>query len=310
MRLVVDAIEPVAERVVEVRLVARDRGRLPSWTPGAHIELALPGGLDRQYSLVGDPAESGVWRVAVLLETDGRGGSAFIHSTLAPGDLVTVRGPRNNFRLREARQIHFIASGIGITPILGMAAHCERVGLPWTLDYIGRRVEEMAYVDELPRPNSRVHVTSRTGRPTLSELLPPRERRGSLVYACGSVGVLAALEAALVDHAPGTLQSEAFVGRGQIRAHDAKSEFEVVFRRSGTGARVASGESIVAAAERAGVFIPTSCGLGVCGSCECPVTDGFVDHRDSVLGDAERRRGDTIMACVSGSRSNTLTLDI
>lgn len=310
MRLVVDAVIPLARAVVEVTLVAQDRGPLPQWTPGAHIEIDLPGGLTRQYSLVGEAGVSDAWRFAVLRERFSRGGSEYLHTALAVGDLITVRGPRNNFRLRTAERYHFIGSGIGITPLLSMVAECERTGRPWTLDYIGRRAEEMAYLDVLPVSHSRVHITSTDGRPDLERLVSLTGSGEAIVYACGSAAVLTALETVLADRPPGTLHTEWFADHTRNRAADALDEFDLVFRRSGATVRVMAAERIVDAADRVGVFIPTSCGMGICGSCECAVADGLIDHRDGVLTETDRLRGDSIMACVSGARSHTLTLDI
>src|SRR3954454_21520199 len=147
--LAVTGKELVADGVATLPPARRDGGRVRDWTPGSHIDLVLPNGLTRQYSLCGDRWEPTTYRVGVLREPSGRGGSAFAHDELLVGDLVGVGGPRNNFPLVPSEQYLFVAGGIGITPILPMVRQAELLGADWRLLYGGRRRDSMAFLDEL-----------------------------------------------------------------------------------------------------------------------------------------------------------------
>lgn len=156
--LVVDRRDSAADGVLALTLRHPLGEQLPQWEPGAHIDVVLGPGLERQYSLCGDPADRTSWRIAVLREPVGRGGSAHVHEQLGQGDKVRVRGPRNHFALRPAPRYRFIAGGIGITPILPMLAAAEAEGAEWTLLYGGRTRESMAFTEELSRYGDRVTV--------------------------------------------------------------------------------------------------------------------------------------------------------
>jgi ferredoxin-NADP reductase len=310
VELIVTARTPVATDVIELTLMASDRKSLPPWNPGAHIELELPGGISRQYSLCGPSAQDDEWRIAVLREEGGKGGSRYLHDAVAVGDTLKVRSLRNNFRLQASERYHFIASGIGITPILAMVEKCESLNLDLRLHYIGRQREQLAYLDRLPSGNTSVHITAETGRPDLAAILPPLDGEETWpVYACGSPALLSALEAALDVHPTSMLHTEWFAPRPVKAAADALEEFDVVLERSGVTVRVEPDQSILTASAEAGVYIPSSCEQGTCGSCEVVLLKGLVDHRDSVLDEEERQAGQILMPCVSRARSEVLVLD-
>lgn len=156
--LVVEQREFAADGVLALTLRHPLGEELPGWQPGAHIDVALGPELERQYSLCGDPADRRSWRIAVLREPDGRGGSSYVHEELSEGDKVRVRGPRNHFALQDAPRYRFVAGGIGITPILPMLAAAEAAGAEWTLLYGGRTRESMAFTEELGRYGDRVTI--------------------------------------------------------------------------------------------------------------------------------------------------------
>ncbi|QEW04567.1 cytochrome P450 [Microbacterium lushaniae] len=307
----IQQIRPVADDVVELVLGRVDGADLPSWSAGAHVEIALPHGVSRPYSLCGDRSERDTWRVAVQRDPHSRGGSSYIHDTLRVGDALTVRGPRNHFPLAAAQRYVFLASGVGITPLLPMIRQVRDTGASWQLHYVGRVRERMAYADVLTRhPQTTLHVTAVDGRPDLAELL--REvPTDTLVYACGSPEFLGAVEAATAHWPRGSLVVERFSPRpGADRpGADALEAFEVELARSGVTVPVVPGQSIIDACGLAGVTVPGSCFEGTCGSCETPVLSGVPDHRDSVLTAEERDRGELILPCVSRSRTPRLTLD-
>ncbi|MFF4710629.1 PDR/VanB family oxidoreductase [Streptomyces eurythermus] len=300
-----------ADGVVSLDLRRADDAPLPAWTPGAHIDLVLAPDLVRQYSLCSSPEDSRVWRVAVLREEDGRGGSLHVHDKLSEGDPVRVRGPRNHFPLEGAEKYLFIAGGIGITPIVPMLERAERQGRAWELVYGGRTLASMAFRDALvTRYGERVRVRPEDvyGLLDLDTLLGT-PRPGTLVYCCGPEPLLEAVEQRCADWPAGTLHVERFTPRDpQAPVRD--GAFEVELARSGITVTVPPGESVLRAVEEAGVQILSSCREGTCGTCETTVLEGTVDHRDSLLTPAEREAHDTMMICVSRAACPRLVLDL
>ena len=310
LTLVVAAREDVAEGVMVLILAAPDARPLPSWRPGAHVDLLLKPGLIRQYSLCGDPADAHSWRLAVLLDRAGRGGSRFAYEELREGALVPVRGPRSAFPLIASPRYLFIAGGIGITPILPMILRAEQDGAEWSLVYGGRHRGSMAFLPELARYGERVRVCpeDEVGLLDLDGLLS-QPRPDLLIYCCGPEALLSAVEQRCARWPAGSLHVERFQG-ARTTDDGVSSTFRVVFERSGVAAEVGPGQTIVEVAEEAGVLVSSSCRDGACGTCEVAVLAGEPDHRDSVLDAGERAAGKTMMACVSRSRSPELRLDL
>ncbi|MFD4197167.1 PDR/VanB family oxidoreductase [Amycolatopsis thermoflava] len=309
MTLEVTAREARAEGVVALTLSRPDGGRLPDWTPGAHIDLVLPNGLTRQYSLCGDRWDAHSYRIGVLREPAGRGGSAYVHDRLRPGDRVGVGGPRNNFPLVPSGRYLFVAGGIGITPLLPMIHQADLLGADWTLLYGGRRRASMAFTDELAGYGDRVHLVPEDEHGLLdlaSWLGTPRP--GTKVYCCGPAPLLAAVESACRDWPPFSLHVERFTAREQAPARD--EPFEVELRRTGATVTVTPGISVLEAARGAGVDVLSSCRQGTCGTCETGVLAGVPDHRDSILADHERAAGEVMFVCVSRSCTDRLVLDL
>jgi ferredoxin-NADP reductase len=301
---------PVADGVVTLTLAAPDGGRLPDWTPGAHVDLTLDNGLTRQYSLCGDRWNAHSYRVGVLLEPAGRGGSAYVHQQLEPGHVVGLGGPRNNFPLVPAESYLFVAGGIGITPMLPMIVQAELLGVDWRLLYGGRERGSMAFLDELAAYGDRVEVRPQDEHGLLD--LPGflgEPRPGTRVYSCGPAPLLAALEGACAGWPPRTLHTERFVA-AERDAPVRTTPFEVELHRSGRTVTVAPGTSVLDAIAEAGVEVLSSCRQGTCGTCETTVLAGQPDHRDSLLDDDERAAADCMYPCVSRSCSDRLVLDL
>ena len=188
--VVVRAIATVADDVVRVDLVRADGAPFPEWRPGAHVDLLLPIGVERQYSLCGDPADRATWTIGVLREPHGRGGSDWVHDDLEAGATLRVRGPWNHFAMADAARYRFVAGGIGITPLLPMIRAAAASGADWTLDYAGRSASRMAFVPEvagLGGDRVRLHVADEGRRLDLGSLAP---QPGELVYACGPARLL------------------------------------------------------------------------------------------------------------------------
>jgi ferredoxin-NADP reductase len=290
----------VADGVVSLRLADPAGAPLPGWQPGAHIDLVLPGGLVRQYSLCGRPGDES-WRIAVLREPAGRGGSAAVHDTVTVGSRLSVRGPRNHFRLHDARRYLFLAGGIGITPILPMLAAATEAGRDWTLYYGGRTRRSMAFTDELAVHGDRVVLVPEDE----AGLLPLAGLTADAVYCCGPPGLLAAAEA----HWPaGSLHLERFAAT--TPAAGERRPIEVECARSRRRLLVPADRSILEVAEEAGLDPASSCTEGICGSCETAVLDGEPEHLDDLLTEQERATGRTMLICVSRARTPRLVLDL
>lgn len=307
--LVVERRDLAAEGVLALTLRHPLGEELPAWEPGAHIDVILGPGLERQYSLCGDPADRRSWRVAVLREPDGRGGSAHVHGQLEAGGKVRVRGPRNHFALQPSPRYRFVAGGIGITPILPMLAEAEASGAEWTLLYGGRTRNSMAFVEELSPYGDKVRIAPQDEAGLLdlaAELGTPQP--GTLVYCCGPGPLLDAVEERCAQWPKGSLHVERF--QPKVQETGADTEFEVVLERSGRTLTVPADVSVLDTVRSAGVEVLFSCTEGTCGTCETDVLEGTPDHRDSVLTDEEREAGETMLICVSRCRGKRLVLDL
>ena len=303
--------ETLADGVVRLTLTRADGLPLPAWTPGAHIDLLLGPGLERQYSLCGDPGDTSALQVAVLREAAGRGGSQHVHDKLTEGATVRARGPRNHFVLVDAERYLFIAGGIGITPILPMIAEAERRGADWRLVYGGRTRSSMAFADALiaSRPE-RVEVCPQdeTGLLDLDGLLGvPRD--DTAVYCCGPEPLLTAVEERCASWPSAALHMERFAPKSLDDAGPSES-FEVELAQSGMTLTVPADRSVLQVVEDAGVPVLSSCREGTCGTCETGVLEGVPDHRDSLLTPDEQAVGDVMFICVSRCRSGRLVLDL
>ncbi|WP_280459998.1 PDR/VanB family oxidoreductase [Nocardia carnea] len=308
--LVVASKRRCAEGVVELRIRDPAGGGLQEWSAGAHVDVHCGPGLVRQYSLCGDPAESGEYRIAVLREPESRGGSRALHDEVGEGALLEVSRPRNHFALEPAGSYLFVAGGIGITPILPMIAQAHRAGSSWRLLYGGRSRASMAFLDELGRYGEKVRVVPQDECGLLDISSALRDvPKGALIYCCGPEPLLAAMETACATvglHA--ALRVERFSPKPQENAEN--RDFEVELARSGLRLRVPGDRSLLDVLRDAGVDVLTSCEEGMCGSCESRVLGGEPDHRDFVLTDEERAQGEQMMVCVSRSRTPLLTLDL
>jgi cytochrome P450/ferredoxin-NADP reductase len=296
--------------VVELTLTADGADDVPAWEPGAHIDLELPDGALRQYSLCGRPGGAEL-RIAVLREDGGRGGSVAVHDRVRVGDRLRVRGPRNHFRLRPASSLLFLAGGIGITPLLPMIEEAAHRGTDWQLLYLGRSADRMAYLDELQaRHGTRVEAWSsrERGRLDLDRIWTRLPDRDGYVYACGPEELLAELEdSARRAGREDQLVVERFAARPA--AHGPNRPFEVRLARSGRVVQVAEDDTVLDAVNRAGAAVLSTCREGTCGTCEVGVVGGIPEHRDSVLSLEERLANRTIMTCVSRCRGHRLVLD-
>ncbi len=305
-------VEAHDQDVVSLRLEARDGRELPAWRPGAHLDLELPSGKLRQYSLCGDPADTRAYRVAVRRIQDGGGGSVEVHDALPVGTPIVVRGPRNAFPFAvpgygsPAVHLHFVAGGIGITPILPMARLAMRLGLDWSMVYVGRSRETIPFLDEIETFGDRVTVRTddEHGLPDVAALLPG-VTTGSAVYCCGPVPMTHTVAGAVRRMRGVELHSERFSPPPVVNGRS----FEIQLASTGEVLRVPADESALATLLKSRPDQPYSCRQGFCRTCKVRVLAGEPDHRDTVLTEDERADGD-MLACVSRCDGGRLVLDL
>jgi ferredoxin-NADP reductase len=310
VRVRVTAARQVAERVRELVLAPVNGAPLPGWTPGAHVDVVLADDLVRSYSLCSAPGDD-TWRIAVLEEIDGRGGSRHVHHAVAVGDELVTSAPRNDFELVLGdRPVLLVSGGIGVTPLLPMAAAADAAGADWRMLHLARSEEAAAYVDELAAYGDRVlrHVDTDGGPIDLPTTLDELGGAAADIYACGPTPLLTALEEYAASR-PGThLVVERFAGTGDaVRVGDHAFVVEIA---DGTEVHVAADQTVLEALSAAGIRVLSSCQEGVCGTCETAVLEGEPDHRDHVLSDEERASGEMMMPCVSRCRGARIVLDL
>ena len=310
--LVIRRVAAEALAVLSVDLADPAGRPLSPWSPGSHVDVLLPSGLVRSYSLCGDPDDRHAYRIAVLLAHEGRGGSAELHVLAEVGCEMPVSRPRNNFPLQRHAHYLFLAGGIGVTPLLAMARHASRTGTPWTFVYGGRSRPSMAFLDELavlPGGTLQIVAQDEHGLPDLPAILaaaPP----DTAVYTCGPSAMLDAVVAAGQAIRPEMpVHLERFTGQG-ARHRDDDTDFEVTLARTGATVTVARGTTVLEAVRTVLPGVTSSCEEGVCSACETAVLSGIPDHRDAVLTPKEQAANDYMMICVSRCRGERLVLDL
>ncbi|MBD8892203.1 oxidoreductase [Labrenzia suaedae] len=305
-----------AEGVAGFTLTAPDGNALPAFTPGAHVDVEIDGGLIRQYSLCNPPHETHSYEIAVLLEPASRGGSRAMHQRIREGDLLRISAPKNLFALHPGKhQSLLFAGGIGITPILCMAGHLARSGDHFELHYCARSKGRAAFADQIRLSDfaAQTHFHFDDGneeqRLQVSAVLQNADADAH-VYVCGPAG--------FIDHVLGTalnlgwpverLHREFFAA--EVAATSTGGAFEVQIARTGKTIMVPPDQSIVAALSENGIDVPVSCEQGICGTCLTRVLEGEPDHRDSFLTTSEQERNDQMLLCCSRAKSARLVLDL
>ncbi len=301
------------QNVVALTFAAPDGGSLPHWHPGAHLDIHLPSGRVRQYSLCGDPTERNRYRIAVRRIPDGGGGSIEVHDTLGVGSTVVTNGPRNAFPLAvpgygsPTQRFRFIAGGIGITPILPMIGLAARLGIDWSMIYVGRSADSLPFIEEARALGDRVAIRTDDfhGLPVADDLLGDCPD-GTTVYACGPAAMLTSIRQRLAGRDNVELHFERFAAPPVIDG----AEFTVTTASSGSTITVAADETLLTALQREGIDAPYSCQQGFCGTCRIRVLKGVAQHRDTLLTDPERDQG-MMLVCVSRAEpSGHLVLDL
>lgn len=308
-KLVLVSKKTVAQDILEFEFQNASGALLPSWEAGSHIDLKLSNGMSRQYSLMQGVINTNNWRVAVLIEREGRGGSLLLEQ-LEIGSTLFSLGPRNHFPLTSANRYLFIAGGIGITPLIKMIQTAEEIEIPWELAYLGRAPETMSYADELLKnygEKVRLFVKSQGQRFDVHKELSSLGE-DTQVFSCGPERLMLALEEWDASSVESRVHIERFHPR-EILMDQPDEEFVVLCEKSGEELVVPADESLLMAADFAGIEISGDCMEGTCGACETRVIKGEIIHKDSVLSPQARAQGDTMMICVSRGRGK-IVLDL
>ncbi|MBP7362409.1 MULTISPECIES: PDR/VanB family oxidoreductase [Pseudomonadota] len=313
MKARVHSITYGADDVLIYDIRSADGQQLPPFEAGAHIDVTIPGGIVRSYSLANDPSDRHRYVVGVKREAQGRGGSASMHAHVQAGTLLDIAGPRNNFALEEdAAHSVFIAGGIGITPLWSMAQRLEALRKPWTMYMRGRSRKTTAFLDCLssPRLGGRVHVSfsEDAGTPRLDiHSIVAKAPKGAHIYCCGPESMLECVESACVHLPKERLHLERFKAK-EMQSRD--GGYLVRLARSNQEIRIQKGCTILESLRQRGIPVQSSCQQGVCGACETAVLAGRPDHRDCVLSEEERTHGKSMLICCSGSLTEELVLDL
>ncbi len=300
--------------IMAIELAASDGATLPAFAAGAHIDVRVDAATTRQYSLCGNPTDTGSYRIAILKDAASRGGSVALHERLGSGEHLRIGLPRNHFPLAmEADHSVLIGGGVGVTPLIAMAWALYAAGRDFQLFYCVMTQDRAAFADILANAPFADRVATR-----LSHAVPatpfdpahdlPPSSPGVHIYCCGPTGFMDwVLEsAAAAGYDTNQLHREDFGAEVDLSG----SSFHVEAKRSGKQVVVRDGETIAAALAAVGITVELSCEEGVCGTCLTDVLAGDIDHRDHYLTDEEKAEGSLILVCCSRARSDILVLDL
>ncbi len=309
-------------QLIEIKPVARDTnlftfarsggGKLPAYKPGAHIDLHLPNGLVRQFSLVVPDADPDSYVVGVKRDPQSRGGSRYMFEQMKVGDRIKISAPRNNFPLVEdAEHVVLFAGGIGITPIWCMAQQLNALGRSWKLHYACRSRADMAFLETLEQMDAKfrhLHFDDEAGGKIFDFAAALAETpENAHLYCCGPNPMLKAFEAATAGRPRDRVHVEYFTPKAEAAT---TGGFWVELARSGEEYFIPEGKKILEVLFEAGVDVDYSCELGICGACETRVISGIPEHRDSILSEEEQAANDRVMICCAGCKSERLVLDL
>lgn len=302
--------------ICSFELVNADHSPLPAFSAGSHIDVCLPDGITRQYSLCNDSSERHRYLIGVLKDPASRGGSKAMHESVNEGDALRISAPKNHFALaHEARRSLLLAGGIGITPILCMAERLAFAREDFELHYCARSRDRMAFHDRIrhsafsSRASFHFDDGAEAQRLQIDSLLAS-QAPGTHLYVCGPKGFMDAVlsKAREVGWPQDHLHYEFFAA--EVVKTGLDDSFEVKIASSGRLVRVGKDVTVTQALASAGIVVPTSCEQGVCGTCLTRVLEGTPDHRDMYLSPEEQRKNDQFLPCCSRAKSAMLVLDL
>ncbi|MDZ4074952.1 MAG: PDR/VanB family oxidoreductase [Hylemonella sp.] len=302
--------------IVTLELVAVDGKALPAFSAGSHVDVQLPGGITRQYSLCNDPKETHRYLIGVLRDPATRGGSAAVHDSVKEGDVLQISTPKNHFQLaHDAKQHLLLAGGIGVTPILCMAERLAITGAAFEMHYATRAPERTAFRARIAASSfaDRVHFHHDNGdaaqKLDLKALLASPQA-GTHLYVCGPKGYMdAVLGTARAAGWPESQLHYEFFG-AEVTKSDSDAGFEIKLASSGRIIMVPKDQTVTQALAASGVEVMVSCEQGVCGTCLTRVLEGMPDHKDSYLTPEEQAANDQFTPCCSRSKTPQLVLDL
>lgn len=298
--------------VCVIDLVPLDGGSFPSFSAGSHIDVYLPNGIIRQYSLCNSPDEIHRYQIAVLKEPSSRGGSIAVHDLLQEGQLLEISAPRNHFPLADEHKVLLLAAGIGITPIIAMAETLSLSGREFEMHYATRSPERTPFRQRITQGPfaSRVkfHFSDST-RLQIDDLLVTPQQDCHL-YVCGPKRFIDAVlfRARSIDWPENHLHYELF--SAEVNKAEDDERFEIKIASSGQVVTVEKDQTVVQALSSAGIDILISCEQGICGTCVTGVLEGVPDHRDSYLTPEEQAANNQFTPCCSRSKTKQLVIDL
>ena len=304
-----------ADGIVGLELVPVDGASLPAFTAGAHIDVHLPGGLLRQYSLCNAPHEQHHYQIGVLRDANSRGGSVAVHEALKVGDVLTIGVPRNQFALVPAQHSLLLAGGIGVTPILCMAESLAASGASFEMHYCARSPARQAFRERIAASGFAGRVVHHyddgdaAQKLDLDALLAQADPSTHL-YVCGPAGFISyVVDTARARGWPESQVHFEYFGAAPVQA-EGNGAFDVKLASSGQVYTIPADRTVIQVLCEHGVDVPVSCEQGICGTCLTRVLEGEPDHRDQYLTDEERAANDQFMPCCSRARSPLLVLDL
>lgn len=304
-----------AKDIISFELVAKDGDKLPSFTAGAHIDIFLKSGLIRQYSICNNPNEASFYKLAILKDSNSRGGSIELHETVKNEDILQISAPRNLFELEKNVKKHVLfGAGIGITPILSMGEHLSDKGESFQIHYSAKTEKNAAFIDEIKasrlEPFTKFYFSDKNNRLNIQKELESLEL-GTHIYICGSNRYIdSILEVYSSLKLPESQLHREFFSSGEEVDKSKNIEFEVELKSSGKIYTIPSNQTIFEVLDDNGVALAVSCESGVCGSCVTKVISGIPEHRDQFLLDSEKKENKIMTPCCSRAKSEKLILDL
>lgn len=318
LQLKIKQIRQEASGIHSFELVSEDEKALPPFDAGSHIDLHLPSGTIRQYSLSNDPVETHRYVVGVLRDEQGRGGSKEAHQVFRVGDSLSASNPRNHFQLDEsAKKVILLAGGIGITPLKSMGHRLRSLGIPFELHYCARAQENIAFPQELQNLSDSGEVQFHLDGGILGNGLNITEmikglEADSHLYYCGPAGFMKACAQAAKERSDLHVHFEHFKAPekegGQAKLESDPGELVIQIQSTGQKIALSRSESLIDVLAKLGVEVLTSCQSGLCGTCKTRYISGDVEHGDCILSDAEH--AEYLTPCISHIKSGTLVLDL
>ena len=304
-----------AKDIVSFELASADGSPLAAFSAGAHIDVHIPGGLTRQYSLCNDATEQHRYRIAVLRDAASRGGSVAMHDQVNVGDEIFISSPKNHFPLQHAARTLLFAGGIGVTPLLCMAQRLAAIGADFNLHYCTRSMDRTAFQQEIRDSAfaARVHFHDDAGSPNQKlnlEVALDNPQTEKQIYVCGPVGFIEYVVSTAKSKGWNSEQIHVEYFGAAVQDTSGDNGFDIKIASTGQTYRIGADENIVHALRSHGIEILTSCEQGVCGTCITRVLEGQPDHRDMYFTDEERAKNDQFTPCCSRAFSKMLVLDL